>query len=84
MTSLASLPRKKNLIKQNYQYADKLRLQIVNVELIESAECQCIAIDDPSHLYVTDNFIATHNTTMINALSYGLYGQALTNIRKEN
>jgi DNA repair exonuclease SbcCD ATPase subunit len=26
----------------------------------------------------------TGKTTMINALSYALYGQALTNIRKEN
>lgn len=25
-------------------------------------ECQCIAIDHPSHLYVTDDFIVTHNT----------------------
>jgi replicative DNA helicase len=27
-------------------------------------ECQCIAVDVPDHLYVTDGFILTHNTSL--------------------
>ena len=42
-----------------------------------------ITVDSPDHRYYT-NGILSHNTTMVNALSYALYGQALTNIRKEN
>lgn len=27
-------------------------------------ECQCIYVDNPSHLYITRNYIPTHNTTL--------------------
>lgn len=37
---------------------------IVNVEYIGEEECQCIMIDDESHLYITDDYIVTHNTTI--------------------
>ncbi|KAJ5079605.1 intein-containing kinesin family member 19a precursor [Anaeramoeba ignava] len=36
--------------------------RIVRVEHVGKDDCQCILIDDPKHLYLTDNFIATHNT----------------------
>ena len=42
-----------------------------------------IAVDSTDHRYYT-NGILSHNTTIINALSYALYGQALTNIRRDN
>jgi hypothetical protein len=29
------------------------------------AECTCIAIDSPDHLYLTENFIPTHNTEVL-------------------
>lgn len=35
-------------------------LRVVNY--IGQEECQCIYIDSPSHLYITDDFIPTHNT----------------------
>jgi len=35
---------------------------ITNVEFIGRKECQCILVDNPSHLYLTNNFIVTHNT----------------------
>ena len=37
---------------------------IKNVELIGEEYCQCILIDDPRHLYITDDFIVTHNTLL--------------------
>lgn len=33
-----------------------------NVTYIGEEECQCIYVDNPSHLYITDDFIPTHNT----------------------
>jgi phosphate starvation-inducible PhoH-like protein len=35
---------------------------IENIELIGSSECVCISIDSNEKLYLTDNFIVTHNT----------------------
>jgi SNF2 family DNA or RNA helicase len=37
------------------------------VEIIPEgdAEMQCIAVDSPDHLYVTDDFIVTHNTLQV-------------------
>lgn len=40
-------------IKHNY---------IKSIELVGSFECQCILIDHPDHLYITDDYIVTHNT----------------------
>ena len=37
---------------------------ITSVELVGRKECQCILVDHPKHLYVTDNYIVTHNTTL--------------------
>jgi DNA repair exonuclease SbcCD ATPase subunit len=82
-SALVSLPRKLNRISSNYQYKD-LRLQVVSIKPVGEQECQCIMIDHPSHLYVTDDFIVTHNTTLLQAISFGLYGQSLTNIRVNN
>lgn len=38
---------------------------IRSIEYVGKEECQCIMVDNPSHLYLTDNCIVTHNTTMI-------------------
>lgn len=35
---------------------------IVSVESVGKKPAQCIQVADPSHLYVTDDFIVTHNT----------------------
>ncbi|GIW90174.1 MAG: hypothetical protein KatS3mg109_0606 [Pirellulaceae bacterium] len=36
---------------------------IRNVESVGRKECQCIRVDAPDSLYVTDDFILTHNST---------------------
>lgn len=41
-----------------------LRRYIAAIEPDGSEEAQCILVDAPDHLYVTDDFIVTHNTNM--------------------
>ena len=36
---------------------------IVEIEEVGEKECQCIKVDAPDGLYVTDDFIVTHNTS---------------------
>lgn len=59
---LFNLSRKKALTKDNNQYASRLKLEVASVEKVDVAECQCISIDHPDRLYVTNDFIVTHNT----------------------
>lgn len=35
---------------------------IKHVEYVGKEDAQCISINDPKHLYITDNYIVTHNT----------------------
>lgn len=56
--------RKKIRISQDYQYSGSVRNKIVSIEAIGSKECQCIYIDHPEHLYLTNNYVITHNTIM--------------------
>ena len=37
---------------------------IKDIVEVGEEECQCIYIDDESHLYITDDYIITHNTTL--------------------
>ena len=39
--------------------------EVVSVEKTSREPVQCIAVDDPRHLYVTDSLVATHNTSNI-------------------
>ena len=81
---LATVERKVALLPgEDYQYNNR-KLRIDNIEYIGDMEAKCIMIDHPDHLYITDGFTVTHNSTILNALSYALYGVALTNIKKNN
>lgn len=53
--------RKKSKLKLDRKI--KERLTISYVEPIEPQETQCILVDSPEHLYVTDNYVSTHNTS---------------------
>jgi len=66
--NLFKLTRKKDRLPKEYQYED-LKLEIVSVKKEGESECQCIYIDDPEHLYITDDFIVTHNTAIVNAIN---------------
>lgn len=58
---LFSLERKRSRTKDDNQYAD-LKLCVKSVVPTRQVETQCISIDHPDHLYITDDFIVTHNT----------------------
>lgn len=42
-----------------------------------------VTVDHPDHRFYT-NGILSHNTTIVNGLSFALFGNALTNIKKDN
>ncbi len=58
---LFSLSRKKEKSREVYE-EKQLRRQIVSIEFLKKEQAQCLLIDDPKHLYITDDYIITHNT----------------------
>lgn len=65
------LSRKKNRLSSHSIEPRKL---IENIEYIGEEECQCIYIDSDNHLYLTNDFIVTHNTLVsVICLLYLLY-----------
>lgn len=68
-SDLFKLSKKKERANDNHQYAKTLRLRIESIEPAGYEECQCIAIDHPDHLYVTDDFVVTHNSSLVRELS---------------
>lgn len=44
---------------------EKNRAAIVSIEPEGEGSCTCIKIDHPDELYITDDFIVTHNTTAV-------------------
>jgi hypothetical protein len=65
-----TLERKLNLYVPRSKYLPIRYIE--NITSVGFKEAQCISIDHPSHLYVTNNFIVTHNTFV--ALAAGLHG----------
>src|ERR1019366_6660596 len=68
-----SLPRKKNRVGETNQYSETLGLRIEKIERIEDQPTQCILIDHPDHLYLTDDYIVTHNTLTSEAIADTLH-----------
>lgn len=56
LTSYKHLKRYNNI--RNTTCYRKIR----RIDYIGKEECQCILVDNPTHLYLTDNMIVTHNT----------------------
>lgn len=47
----------------NYIYADKIDgLKMTSIEFSHMEKSRCIMVDNPEHLYLTEDFIVTHNT----------------------
>jgi len=64
-SELFTLPKKKDRANDNGQYNATLKLIVKSIESIGFKEAQCISID----LYITDDFIVTHNSSLINQLT---------------
>lgn len=45
---------------------------ILSIEPIRKTATQCISVSHPSKLYVTDDYIVTHNTTLVTNLAYNV------------
>ena len=66
-----SLSRKQNRLKAARLEPSRA---IDKIEYLRDERCQCIYIDSPEHLYLTDHFIVTHNTLVaVVAMLYMLY-----------
>lgn len=54
------LPRKAELVRDKIKYIPKRYIN--KIEYCGEEEAQCIMVAHDKHLYITDNFIVTHNT----------------------
>lgn len=62
-----SLPSDKNpfFLSRKAQHYDQKYIhdaKIVSIVPVEEKEVQCILVENPEHLYITDEYIVTHNT----------------------
>lgn len=76
--SLFTVECKSSLVA-TYQYADSLKLAIKKIELVGEKDAQCIMVDHDDHLYITDDFVVTHNTEYLISLVYNalIHGSGL-------
>lgn len=59
------VPKTVKLFNTNLQKANSIRdtdIGISSITKVGIKEVQCIRVENPEHLYVTDDFIVTHNT----------------------
>jgi ATP-dependent 26S proteasome regulatory subunit len=68
---LFNLTRKKDKLSDNYQYND-LKLEITEIRQVKSEDMRCLLLDDEEHLYITNDYIVTHNTFCAQALAQHL------------
>lgn len=73
---LFALDRKRERVLEDRTRKLNTRLRIESVEFVGFKECQCISVSHGDHLYVTDNYVVTHNTfkvlhTCMNAWKIG-------------
>lgn len=59
----------KHCIDDSQYTGDSLKLKVTGVTATTSAEAQCISVAHPDHLFITDDFIVTHNTYMTSAIA---------------
>ena len=62
---LFKLKRKINRCPENYQYMGSLCNYIKDITSLGITKpMQCITIDDSEHLYITNDFVSTHNSSL--------------------
>jgi replicative DNA helicase len=74
--SLFTLPEKRAHLSAS---RERRRMPaFVSIEPVRQAEARCIAITHPSRLYITDNYVVTHNTAL--ALNMAQYAAKNGNV----
>lgn len=72
------LPRKQKICASKFNGgASPVARRIVSIVPEGKTVCRCITVDHPNGLYVTDDFIVTHNSTLAGALGLHLKQEAL-------
>lgn len=66
-TLVTDTKKKTKLAKATFG-SSGVRLKIKKIIPLKQEECQCITIDHPDQLYITDDFIVTHNSTFMREL----------------
>lgn len=70
--------------KKDFPLYNELKSTISSIRTVEKQEAACIKIADEDELYITDDYIPTHNTTIINGMSYALYGKPITPSKQDH
>ena len=78
-----SLPRKKDRIRAG-AYDNAGKLLIKNIKLLNQQDCSCISIDSNDKLYLTDNYIVTHNTFTCIAIAKKFSQKTLVIVHTKN
>lgn len=65
----------KNRLEEANQYSNNYRLRIESIEEVGEEKAQCIRVEHPSHLYITDNYVVTHNTSTSLFIMEGLHNE---------
>jgi len=68
LNEIIPVSSEKNITKYLKDKNLKRDRYIQSIEKIEDGECTCIAIDSPDHLFVTKDFILTHNTSIATSI----------------
>ncbi len=75
-----TLERKRLLCREQWQEKQARRI-IKDVVYVGEQEAQCIMIDHPTHLYITDDYTCTHNTYVASYLALkSLFGKEVSKI----
>jgi len=61
---LFHLERKRERCRAGVNGGDRAKRRMVKIESIGYAAARCITVDNPNGLYITDDFIVTHNSEM--------------------
>lgn len=58
------------LVKYNKSYSKNefTRLKIILIEEEDAGDLRCFKVDSRDHLFLTSNFVPTHNTTVVNSV----------------
>ena len=68
-SSLVTLTRKKRRCREGARFRAPT---VVSIEPDGVEPVQCIAVSHPDHLYVTDDYIVTHNTSLARQIAYSV------------